>query len=489
MFVYVIDVGTSSMRGILYNERAEVLMKHSIIRRPEYLGNGRVEEDPADWRDGLLVLLKVLADYCASEGITPDAISLTAQRSSVIPLDKEGVPLAPAIMWQEKRTAVYEERLEKYNDIIFSKAGSRINPVFSACKMTWIKENEPELYEKAYKLAVIPDYLTWLMTGNFYTDYTYGSRSLLMNLRDCCWDEELLKIFQVDEVKLCELVAPGSMMGGLLPSLAASVGLPAGIPVISAGGDQQCAALGLGILHNGEVEITTGTGAFLLAGIDSLPAGVKPHVICSASAVPGRYLLESSVLTCCSAFDWFLRSFYPECDSSDYSTINREVSEAAGTPIIALPYFQGRATPDWNSRAEASFHHVTLAASRGEFARAILEGICHEIDSNLSIVRSYTGGIRAVRICGGLTKNPVFPQMEADILGEPVCLFSNEEATALGAWIQGAMALKAFTDYPHAFSASRRNDTAKVYMPDEERKEFYEKKQKEFEELYGRLYA
>ena len=287
MFVYVIDVGTSSMRGILYNERAEVLMKHSIIRRPEYLGNGRVEEDPADWRDGLLVLLKVLADYCASEGITPDAISLTAQRSSVIPLDKEGVPLAPAIMWQDKRTAVYEERLEKYNDIIFSKAGSRINPVFSACKMTWIKENEPELYEKAYKLAVIPDYLTWLMTGNFYTDYTYGSRSLLMNLRDCCWDEELLKIFQVDEVKLCELVAPGSMMGGLLPSLAASVGLPAGIPVISAGGDQQCAALGLGILHNGEVEITTGTGAFLLAGIDSLPAGVKPHVICSASAVPG----------------------------------------------------------------------------------------------------------------------------------------------------------------------------------------------------------
>ena len=115
MFVYVIDVGTSSMRGILYNESAEVLMKHSIIRRPEYLGNGRVEEDPADWRDGLLVLLKVLADYCASEGITPDAISLTAQRSSVIPLDKEGVPLAPAIMWQDKRTAVYEERLEKYN--------------------------------------------------------------------------------------------------------------------------------------------------------------------------------------------------------------------------------------------------------------------------------------------------------------------------------------------------------------------------------------
>ena len=165
------------------------------------------------------------------------------------------------------------------------------------------------------------------------------------------------------------------------------------------------------------------------------------------------------------------------------------MSEAAGTPIIALPYFQGRATPDWNSRAEASFHHVTLAASRGEFARAILEGICHEIDSNLSIVRSYTGGIRAVRICGGLTKNPVFPQMEADILGEPVCLFSNEEATALGAWIQGAMALKAFTDYPHAFSASRRNDTAKVYMPDEGRKGFYEQKQKEFEKLYRRLYT
>ena len=99
MNIYVIDVGTSSMRGILYNEKAEVLMKHQIIQRPSYLGDGRVEEDPADWRDGLMELLKVLADFCSGKNLTPDVISLTAQRSSVIPLTEEGEPLAPAIMW------------------------------------------------------------------------------------------------------------------------------------------------------------------------------------------------------------------------------------------------------------------------------------------------------------------------------------------------------------------------------------------------------
>lgn len=488
MNIYVIDVGTSSMRGILYNEKAEVLMKHQIIQRPSYLGDGRVEEDPADWRDGLMELLKVLADFCSGKNLTPDVISLTAQRSSVIPLTEEGEPLAPAIMWQDKRTIIYEEKLKDSQDIIFAKTGSRINPVFSACKMAWIRENQPELYQKAFKLAVIPDYLMRIMTGGFYTDYTYGSRSLLMNLKSCSWDEELLEIFGVDREKLCELIPPAGTAGRLLPSVASAVGLTTGIPVVSAGGDQQCAALGLGILHNGEVEITTGTGAFLLAGIDAIPDAVKPHVICSASAVPGRYLLESSVLTCCSAFDWFLRSFYPECSPSDYGVINQEVSDAKGSPVIALPYFQGRATPDWNSRAEASFHHVSLSASRGDFARAILEGICHEINVNLSIIRGYTGEIRSVRICGGLTKNPIFAQLEADILREPVSLFSNEEATALGAWIQGAMALGLFADYASAFQASRAGDTSRVYTPDEDTRNFYQKKQEDFEALYRKLY-
>ena len=156
--------------------------------------------------------------------------------------------------------------------------------------------------------------------------------------------------------------------------------------------------------------------------------------------------------------------------------------------MIALPYFQGRATPDWNSRAEASFHHVSLSASRGDFARAILEGICHEINVNLSIIRGYTGEIRSVRICGGLTKNPIFAQLEADILREPVSLFSNEEATALGAWIQGAMALGLFADYASAFQASRAGDTSRVYTPDEDTRNFYQKKQEDFEALYRKLY-
>ena len=147
-------------------------------------------------------------------------------------------------MWQDKRTIVYEEKLKDSQDIIFAKTGSRINPVFSACKMAWIRENQPELYQKAFKLAVIPDYLMRIMTGGFYTDYTYGSRSLLMNLKSCSWDEELLEIFGVDREKLCELIPPAGTAGRLLPSVASAVGLTAGIPVVSAGGDQQCAALG-----------------------------------------------------------------------------------------------------------------------------------------------------------------------------------------------------------------------------------------------------
>lgn len=488
MFIFVIDIGTSSMRGILYDQNAHILMKHQIITRSNYLSNGYVEQDAMSWQSGLVQLLKSLSQYCQEHHLLPDAISLTAQRSSVIPVSKNGTPLAPAIMWQDKRTLIYEKTLQNYNDFVFSKAGSRINPVFSACKMLWIREHEPELYQKSHKLITIPDYLIWLMTENFVSDHTYGSRSLLMNLEKRQWDENLLRIFRIEENKLCKLISPGSICGTLTPSLAAFVGLESGIPIISAGGDQQCAALGLGVLKSGQAEITTGTGAFLLAGLNKLPTTLKPDIILSASAIPNRYLLESSVLTCCSAFDWFHRTFYPDV-TQDYSIINREISNSSLTPILALPFFQGRATPDWNSHAQASFHRVTLSASRGDFARAILEGICYEISINLAHIGNYIKPITSISICGGLTKNPIFPQMEADILQQPMRLFSNEESTSLGAWIQAAVTLGLFQDYDTAFQKSRFYDSCTIFTPDISNRSFYQEKLSAFKNLYHKLYC
>lgn len=177
-----------------------------------------------------------------------DAISITSQRSSVIPVDENIRPLSNAIMWQDKRTNYICESMENLNDKVFSLCGSRVNPVFSGSKMMWIREERPEIYAKTYKFMVIPDYLIYLMTGRICTDYTYGSRSLLMNIRTHEWDDELLEIFHVEKEKLCELVEPGSVCGHITKAFAEITGCQEGIPVITAGGDQQCGAIGQGVV-------------------------------------------------------------------------------------------------------------------------------------------------------------------------------------------------------------------------------------------------
>ena len=232
MNVLVIDVGTSSMRGILFEHQGKCLTEKQEFYQATYLENSWVEQNPADWENALYSILKQSVAEAENMGEKIDAISITSQRSSVIPVDENIRPLSNAIMWQDKRTNYICESMENLNDKVFSLCGSRVNPVFSGSKMMWIREERPEIYAKTYKFMVIPDYLIYLMTGRICTDYTYGSRSLLMNIRTHEWDDELLEIFHVEKEKLCELVEPGSVCGHITKAFAEITGCQEGIPVI-----------------------------------------------------------------------------------------------------------------------------------------------------------------------------------------------------------------------------------------------------------------
>lgn len=248
MNILVIDVGTSSMRGILFTHTGQLLTEKQIFYSVSYLENSWAEQEASDWENALYEIIKTVAGEADKNQWNIDAVTITSQRSSVIPVDMSIHPLCSAIMWQDKRTNDICERLAPLNDIIFALCGSRVNPVFSASKMTWIKENRPEIFKKTYKFLVIPDYLIYLMTGELRTDYTYGSRSLLMNIHNHQWDSELLNIFQVDKEKLCDLIEPGSICGKITKEFAELTGCPEGIPVITSGGDQQCGAIGQGVV-------------------------------------------------------------------------------------------------------------------------------------------------------------------------------------------------------------------------------------------------
>ena len=486
MNILVIDIGTSSMRGILYHENGEKVFTKQIRYQPVHDGEGKVEQDPKDFESALLVILRAFSSRSEMFGGNIDAISITSQRSAIIPADKNGDPLMDAIMWQDIRNRDFCEEVAGNNDRVRYLSGADVNCVFSGGKMGWVARALPEVYKKVCHFLTIPEYLIHRMTGEYTMDWTYGSRSNLMDIRTCTWSDELLSMFGVEKDNLAELKAPGEISGYITASYAEESGVPEGTPVISAGGDQQCAALGQGVYKEGILSIVAGTGAYLVTTSEKVPDILPRGSICNCSAVEGKYVLEANVLTCTSAFDWFLRTFY-DWDEPDYREINRQLEDlyAKKSSCLVLPYFQGRSTPDWNASARASFHNVTLGTSREELLKALVEGIFMEIENNIEQFRQFTK-VSEASISGGMTRSGILNQMQADVYGMRLVHYEDTEATANGAFMSAIHRMEGIS-FDEAFDRVRAHSKKTFYEPDEEQYQNYRMLRKELNEIYRKL--
>ncbi len=487
MNILVLDVGTSSMRGILYTQEGKKLAEKQVLYHMTYMPNGFAEQDPSDWENALYRIVKEISSEAIENNWPLQAISMTSQRSSVIPVDASIRPLCHAIMWQDKRTTAICEALQPHNERIFSLCGSRVNPVYSGSKMAWVREQAPDLYRRTEKFLVIPDYLIYLMTGRLVTDYTYGSRSNLMNIRSHEWDDELLDYFHVEKSKLCELIEPGTVCGKTSFAFSDRTGCPEGIPVLSSGGDQQCGAIGQGVIREGILSVTAGTGGFLITTTDHIPDNLVQDVILNDSSVKGQYILESSILTCCSAFDWFRKEFYGDLS---FDEIERLITEepVGSNGCLCIPYFQGRSTPDWNNLARGMFANVTLATTRQDMLRSLLEAICYEIGNGIDTMTNYVK-ILDIYVNGGLTNSFAFNEIQSNVYGRKITHCGNSDATARGALILAATALGAYKSVAEAYETIERKEEVQIVTPDQEAAKKYRQLRAQMNDLYQKIYA
>lgn len=490
MNILVFDVGTSSMRGVLYQEDGRKLYSKQLKHQPVHGAGGRVVQNAFEFEEAMITIFQCCAEAAKELHVKIDAISMTAQRSSVVPVDKNGNPLSEIIMWQDTRSQGVCQEIKEYDDEVAERSGASINTVFSGSKMLYLKKDNPRLFDQAYKLVNIPEFLNIRMTGEFATDHTYGSRSNLMNIRTRSWDKRLLAIYGIPEEKLLKLYEPGAVIGTITETFAKQTGLAAGIPVISAGGDQQCAAVGQGAFREGVISVVAGTGAFLVAACNHVPDNLTKQVICSCSSVRNTYIVEASVLTCCSAFDWFLREFYDWENGIDYDRVNRELEEVyeKNLECEVLPYFQGRATPIWNPNARAVFGNISLSATRADFLKAILEGIFMEVKNNMDMMKQYVE-LDSAYISGGLTNSHIVNQMQSDVYGLPLYRLEESESTAAGALMIALQSMGAYKDLDEIFMAVQNPKHAEKYEMNGKKHEIYLTKQKEMNQLYNKIYA
>ena len=438
MNILVLDVGTSSMRGTLMNEHRAVLFRRQVKYQPTFGPGDAVEQDPEDW-------VHAMTEICAAaaQAETVDAVAITAQRSSVIPADSSMRPVAPAVMWQDTRNRDTCDKRKPQEEQIRRRCGTGINTVFSGGKIAWLQEAHPELRRRTAHYFVVAEYLLYIMTGETVLDYTYGSRSMLMDIRERHWSPELLSLFGVDSNTLGRLIPPSSVAGHIQKEFAQKTGLCEGIPVVTCGGDQQCGALGQGVIGPGVVSVNLGTGAYLIAAAECVPDELPAGILCNCASVPGTYILEYSVLTCGAALDWFFRVW-----GEDVSFVGEALrkSPMGANGVSCKPFFQGSSAPDWDSSARAEFSGLSLASTKEDMLRALLEGICHEIKKGIAALE-HISPIDRVVLSGGLTKTPEVISLMAEITGKNVSAAETEDATTQGAWLSAMMALGLRSDW------------------------------------------
>ena len=464
--ILVIDCGSSSMRGILFGEDGAVL--HTEQRRYFMTVDGDTAvQDAEDYRSSFLEICRACVDEAARRELTLSALSIASQRSSVLPLDREGRPLGQILTWYDKRALpICREKLDRFGEEIRTLTGTNLTPVLSAPKMLFCKRFMPEVYNAAYKLVGIHDYLLYLCTGEFVTDVTLASRSSLMDIRTLQWSERLLEIFEIDADKLCRLLPSGSVAGYVTEEFAAESGLAAHIPVVSGGGDQQCSVLGQGLFRPGQIGITCGTGAYAAAVCDSPLIAARSLLNWNASVCPGLWVAEASIPAAGSVFDWFNRSFYDPAGQ-------RYPQERINAEIVQSPPGANGLRMDTDLNKGGSFSGIGFSHTRADFARAMLEGIAGRIAQCIGALQKEVGASQAIRTTGGLSKLPEFNQIISDMIDFSLDNTIIKETTAVGAFLAGTTAIGWYGSSAEAYAAMFGSAQSTRYDPIPERVAFY----------------
>lgn len=421
--------------------------------------DGGVENDAPSLRRAVFTALRGVVVKAGARCRAIAAISVTGQRATVFCLDAKGEALAPGINWQDMRGA---GELPAFNRRIGSSAftaltGLPCNPVFTIGKWLHLKTAQPGLLRRTRRLALVNDFILGLLGGGpAPADWSSASLTGFMDTRRFRWSAPILEAAGLDIGKLPELVPPGQAAGRLSPAAARSLGLPSGIPLIAGAGDQQCAGLGAGVIRPGLVEVTLGTAAVPLSHSNRFLPDRRGRVMCCAHAVAGRWNLEGLQNSAGSAIAWMKTILNRELDFKD-SAWRRVGRVAPGSEGIRfLPYLAGSAAPHWDLQASGAFFGLTLSHGPDQLLRSVLEGVAFETREIVDTFCELGAPVEEIRVTGGYTGLPVWNLVLAGVLGRPVLLLEQPQATLLGAAVLAAVGAGVYGSVDEAVSGMVR---------------------------------
>lgn len=482
-YVLGIDLGTSSLKGVVMNPEGQVVGEKSseyLVSNPQ---TGYAEQQPADWVNACEKVLQALVAEIADFTDKLEGISFSGQMHSLVVLDQANQPLYPAILWNDVRTSKQCQQIK-------DKLGSQLLQItkniplegFTLPKILWLQENEPEIWQQVAHIMLPKDYLRYWLTGKLATDYSDAAGTLLLDVEKQQWSEEISQTFNISSKVLPELISSLDEAGILRSEISESFGFKREVKVFTGGADNACAALGAGLVDGDTGLLSIGTsGVFSSYESDIQEYAGKLHFF--NHVLPNAYYSMGVTLAAGSSLAWFKNTFGSELT---FNELLRDIAEVpvGSAGLLFTPYIVGERTPHFDSKIRGSFVGIDAQHRLPHFARAVLEGITFSLKDSQEILTQITGKqFQRLISVGGGAKNREWLQMQADILNTEICALIVEQGPSAGACMIAALGCGWFKD-TSSILAVFVSHQQECYQPNPQRVDDYQTIYRIWQQMY-----
>ncbi len=482
-----VDISTTGSKALLVDENGAVIASASsphTLQTPKPLWS---EQDPHEWWDAASASIRAALQQAGASKESVRAVGLTGQMHGLVLLDGAGEVLRPAILWNDQRTQSQCDEIHRRigKEKFIQITGNVALTGFTAPKILWVQENEPDVFAKARHVLLPKDYVRYCLTGEYALDKADGAGTVLFDLKKRNWSAEVLAALGIPSEWMPSTFEGPEFTGKITPEAAAATGLKAGTPVAAGGGDQAAQAVGVGAVEPGVVALTVGTSGVVFATTPS--ALVEPqgrlHAFCHA--VPGMWHFMGVMLSAAGSLQWYRDTMAPGVNFDDLLK-EAGVVPAGSEGLQFLPYLSGERTPHPDPLARGAWVGLTLRHGRGHLTRALLEGVAFGLKDIFTLIQNAgSSQIRQVRASGGGTKGALWRQILASVLEAELVTVNTTEGAAYGAALLAGVGASAWMDVPAACAAAVK--VTGSTCPDPTQVEAYRKAYPLYQELYPAL--
>jgi xylulokinase len=450
-----LDISTTGAKALLIDESGTVVASHTTpqpISNPKPLWS---EQNPQDWWQGIADAIRtVLTETGATDHVA--AIGLTGQMHGLVCLDDSGKVLRPAILWNDQRTQAECDWITETvgAQILIQLTGNRALTGFTAPKIIWVRNHEPDVYSQIAHILLPKDYIRFKLSGDYCTDLAGAAGTLLLDVENRQWSEEVLNALDIPREWMPKTHEGPAITGVVSESAARETGLKTGTPIVGGGGDQGAQAVGVGAVEPGIVALTVGTSGVVFAPLGSYayePEG-RLHAFCHA--VPGQWHFMGVMLSAAGSLQWYRDTLAPGVSFDELTAEAADVSPGCDG-LQFLPYLSGERTPHPDPLARGAFIGLTTRHTRGHMTRAVMEGVAFGLRDSFELIKQSKAGreINQVRVSGGGAKSPLWRQIMADVFGAALVTVEALEGAAYGAALLAGVGAGVWPDVKAATAA------------------------------------